>query len=323
MRETFGTLIQTSKDFCVDPKTSSKAGLTSTEAFIKREINRAVQFTHKKMQKVFKTKYLPKTASTEADEQYYAYPPGLNVIDTVTIDNDTTIPPLRIIQNQKEWDLINSGPTTSGIPSHIYMRARDYGLYPIPGDAYTLTLVGRFHPRAMSADDYVTGTATITQNSQALTGTDTVWTNKMIGRYFSEADSNSDVIGEYYRIGAFTSTTALTLENYFEDTALSGSNYVIAESPDLPEEIHEFIPYRVASVYYGTKRRDSKKAQEYLNFYYTGDWYNTRRKGQIEGGLLGFIQSYALDGSDNTQLINLNEPVRHHYLAEEWEEVTT
>lgn len=322
MRETFSTLIQTSKDFCVDPKTTSSTSLTNTQSFIKREINRTVQFTHKKLQKVFKTKNLPKTMSTVTDQQYYAYPPGLNVIDTVTIDNDTSIPPLRVIQNQREWDYLNSSPTTSGIPSHIYMRGRDFGLFPIPGSAYTLTLVGRFHPKAMSAVDYNFNTVSISQNSQTLTGSATTFTNSMTGRYFSETDSNGEAIGEFYKIGSFSSTTSLSLETNFEETSLSGSTYLIGESPEIPEELHEFIPYRVASIYYGTKRRDSKKAQEYLNFYYTGDWYNSRRSGVIEGGLLGFIQDYAKNGSDNTQVFSYNEPIRHHWLAEEWETVS-
>ena len=324
MRETFSTLVQTSKDFCVDPKNTSTTALTNTEAFIKREINRTVQFTHNKAKKVFKTRNLPKTMTAVVDQQYYAYPPGLNRIDTVTIDNDTSIPPLRVVNSQVEWDRMNSFPQTSGIPTHIFMRARDFGIYPIPGDAYTMTLVGRFYPRAMSADDYVTGTVAIVNGTQALAGTSSVWTSSMTGRYFSQTDSNSGIaIGEFYRVGAFSSITSLSLENNFGESSLSGSTYLIGETPDLPEELHEFIPYRVAAVYYGTRRRDKRAAQDYMNFYWTGDFKNTLRKGVIEGGLLGFMQDYAKNGSDNTAILDQNEPVRHHYLAEEWETVST
>ncbi len=322
-RETFSTLIKTSQDFCVDPKSSTTTSLTDTLTFLKREINRTVQFTHKKLQKVFKTKNLPKTSVTVADQQYYSYPPGLNILDTVTINNSTSIPPLRVVQNQMEWDLLNSGPVTSGTPTHIFMRARDYGLFPIPGDEYTLTHVGRFYPKAMSAVDYTSGTVAVAQNAQTIVGTDTTFTNKMIGRYFSETDSSGVGIGEFYKIGAFTSTTELVLETYFEEMSLSGSTYLIGESPEIPEEIHEFLPYRVAAIYYGTRRRDSKKAQEYLNYYFTGDFGNPRRTGIIDGGLLGFIQDYAKNGSNNSQVFNYNEPVRRSGLSEEWGEVTT
>jgi len=322
MKLTFGQLLQTTKDFCVDDKTSSTTGLTNTELFLKREINKTVQFTHNALKKAYKTKELPKTMSSVVDQQYYYYPPGLNRIDTVTIDNDTSIPPLRVIQNQREWDRLNSYPQTSGIPTHIFMRARDFGIYPIPGDVYTLTLTGRFYPRPMSADDYSGGSVSISQNSQALVGDSTVFTSSMVGRYFSEADSNGEAIGNFYRVGAFTSTTALTLDTFFEEAALSASAYIIGESPEIPDELHELIPYRVAGIYYGTRRRDSKKGQEYLNYFYTGDFGNPMRKGQFDAGLLGFIQDYALNGSDNTQILDLNEPVRHHYLSEEWETVT-
>jgi len=322
MKLTFGQLLQTTKDFCVDDKTSSTTGLTNTELFLKREINKTVQFTHNALKKAYKTKELPKTMSSVVDQQYYYYPPGLNRIDTVTIDNDTSIPPLRVIQNQREWDRLNSYPQTSGIPTHIFMRARDFGIYPIPGDVYTLTLTGRFYPRPMSADDYILGSVTVNQNSQTITGTSGGFTSSMVGRYFSETDSNKETIGNLYRVGAFTSTTVLTLDTFFEEAALSDSSYVIGESPEIPDELHELIPYRVAGIYYGTRRRDSKKGQEYLNYFYTGDFGNPMRKGQFDAGLLGFIQDYALNGSDNTQILDLNEPVRHHYLSEEWETVT-
>jgi len=322
MRETFSTLIQTSRDFCVDDKTSTQSGLSDTLTFIKREINRTVQFCHKKLESVHKTLALPKTMATVDTYQYYSYPPGINVIDTVTIDNDTIIPPLTIIQNQREWDLLNSGPAVSGIPSHIYMRARDFGLYPIPGDAYTLTLTGRYYPKNMTALDYTTGTVTVAQNSQTVTGDSTTFTSSMIGRYFTPTDNLGVSNGEFYKIGAYSSALVITLETYFEETSLAGATYLIGESPEIPEELHELIPYRVAGVYYGTRRRDGKKGQEYMNYFYTGDYGNNRRTGRIEGGLLGFIQNYAMKGSDNSQIIDMNQPVRHNWLAEEWNEVT-
>jgi hypothetical protein len=323
MRETFSRFIQTSKDFCIDPSDASTNGLTSTESFLKREINKSVMATHKELQTAFKTKSLPRTASTTAGRQYYYNPPGLSVIDTATIDNDTTIPPLRVIQSQVEWDRLNSLPSTSGIPSHIFMRARDFGLFPIPQTTYTLSLTGRFYPINMTNEDYSTGTVAVSQNSQTVTGTNTTFTAAMVGRYFVETDSDGEPKGNWYRISAFSSTTSITLETYFEEATLSGSTYLIGESPELPDEVHEFIPYRVAAAYYGTRRRDTKKAQEYLNYYFTGDWANTRRTGPIESGVLGYKQEYSLRGSDNTQILDLNEPVRHHYLAEEWETVTT
>lgn len=311
------------KDFTIDDKNTSNSNLTNTELYLKRQTNLAVQFTLNKLKKSFKTKNLPQTMSTTIDQQYYSYPPGLNRIDTATIDNDTTIPPLRVVHNQTEWDQINSGPVTSGIPSHIFMRSRDFGLFPIPKAAYTITLTGRFYPRNMYAADYSTGTVAITQNSATVTGTGTTFTSEMVGRYLCETDSNGEPIGEFYKIGAFVSTTSLTLETVFEESSLSGATYLIGESPNLPPEVHELIPYRVASIYYGTKRRSASRAQEFSNFYWTGDWGNPNRRGRIEGGILGFIQDYALHGSDNSQLLNLNEPIRHDFLSEEWESVST
>ena len=261
--------------------------------------------------------------TTTEDRQYNYYPPGLNRIETATIDNETTVPPLIVVHSQQEWDFLNSMPNTTGIPTHIFPRAFDFGLFPVPQEAYLLTLVGSFYPINMSADDYITGTVSIANNSRSLVGTDTVWTESMQGRYFTPIDSDGESIGNFYRLGLFGSTTTFTLETYFEDLSLTNANYKIGESPQLPLEAHEFIPHRVASIYYATRRRDTKLAQKYSNFYWTGDWDNSNRKGVIEGGILGIKQQAALLGSDNSQILDMSPPRRNDFLAQDWERITT
>ena len=44
MKETYSTLTQTTKDFCIDDETSTTDGLSASNAFIARQINDAVQY---------------------------------------------------------------------------------------------------------------------------------------------------------------------------------------------------------------------------------------------------------------------------------------
>ncbi len=63
--------------------------------------------------------------------------------------------------------------------------------------------------------EYSTGTVTVTNGSKTVTGDGTTFTTAMVGRKFRSNDKNP-----FYRIGAFVSTTEITLEeNYQGDDA--------------------------------------------------------------------------------------------------------
>jgi hypothetical protein len=307
MRETFSTLVQATKDYVVDDSVTSNSNLSNTEKFIKAEINKTVRYMYG-MFKAYRTRPLPKTATTVADQIYYGYPPGLNVPESITITIGDVNYPMTPIYSQQDWNKLQQiSVQADTIPKYYFLRQRDFGVYPTPQDAYTLTLVGNYVPTNMTVDDYVTGTVAITQNAQALTGTDTVWTASMLGRWFTPTDSNGVSNGSWYPISTFTNTTSMTIQGYYEETALSGSTYLIGESPELPEELHELIPYRAAATYMATIRRSAEKAQPLLNFFYTGDFNNPNRNEKINGGFLGYIQQFRLTLGDNSQLINMGE----------------
>jgi len=72
---------------------------------------------------------------------------------------------------------------------------------------------------------YTTGTADVTQDSTAVTGTDTTWAEAMIGRLIKFASED-----EYYEISAVGSTTSITLTSAYigsTDTDLTYSIYKI------------------------------------------------------------------------------------------------
>ena len=302
-RKTFGQLITASKDYCIDDSTTSQNALSDSESFIKNEINNTVHDIIDLINN-YKTKGLPKTMSTVADQIYYHYPPGLNRIESATMTVGSVDYPLEVVDSQAMWDQIQIVEyAASTIPKFIFPRQYDFGIYPTPQDAYTVTLIGNYSPIRMTANDYTTGTISISQNSQTVTGSSTTFTSSMVNRWLSATDGSVDN-GNWYRISAFGSTTSLTLESYFEESALSGSTYIIGESPEIPEELHSFIPYRVAGIYALTRRRDPVFSQSMMNYYYTGDPANGNRTGRIKGGVLGIINRYKLFGRGNSQLVN-------------------
>jgi hypothetical protein len=321
MRETYTTLLQTSQDFCIDDSTTSTNALSPSSTFLARQLNSTVQYLHA-LTKNYKTQPLPRTFSTVADQVYYHYPPDLLSMESLTLTVGGIPYTLRPIHSQEEWNHLQElDVSSSTVPQYFFPRQSDFGIYPTPADVYTGTLVGNFFPQRLSVADYVTGTVAVAQNSQTVTGTSTTFTAAMVGRWFAEADSNGLAVGKWYRISAYSSATSITLESFFEESALSGSNFIIGQSPEIPEELHEFIPYRTAAVYYSTIRRDAARAQELLNFFYTGDFGNTKRGGGIKGGVLGVINEYKNKGRANSQIAYLHKSTNvsvYPYRNEAW-----
>lgn len=313
MRHTFSQLITASKDYCTDDNTSSTNSLSSTDTFIKREINNTVSNLLTTF-KDFKTLALPKTMSTVADQIYYHYPPGMNTIESATMTVSGTTWPLEVIHSQETWNVYQMNSVTSStVPLFIFPRQYDFGIYPTPSDAFTVTLTGHYLPTNMTASDHTAGTIAIAQNAVAVTGTDTAFTSSMINRWLVPTGSSGQPNGSWYRISAYSSATAITLESYFEETSISGSTYLIGESPELPEELHPFIPYRVAGIYYLVRRKDPVKSQYFMNMYYTGDPANPRRDASVVGGVTGIIQEYKNKGSNNSQIVYVGRNQREDY----------
>lgn len=298
MRETYGSLILKSKNLCSDESTSSDSNLSDTATFLKKEINLSNRFIHSYISN-YETQSVEKTASTVADQQFYHYPPGLGKIESVQINIGGRDYTPEIVENESTWKWINSVTfNSSTFPVYMFPRRDDFGIWPIPQDAYTITFNGNYMPKDMVNDDYITGTVVVSQNTTVVTGTDTVFTASMIGRWF-KADDN----GDWYRISTFTSTTVIGLESSFEGASVSGSTFIIAESPEIPMELHEYIPYKAAASWYAGPRRDVKNAQSMLNYFWTGDFTNgSRDPSFVQGGLIYYKSQIRELGRDNSQL---------------------
>lgn len=300
---TFDELIQQSQDICTDDQTVSYTGMTDSLTFIKREINTTISDIHALM-KEYRLEPPPKTLRTVADRTYYAYPSGLAKAESFTVDIGTITPPLKIVQSQQEWDDLQRIAIISGYPTHVFPRRDDFGLYPTPSDAFTVTVVGSYSPVRMTASDYVTGVVQVTYNSDIITTTGGVFTPSMVGRWFSLTDPTSLIPnGEWYRIGSYISPSSLGLSRTYAEETQQGCTYVIGQSPEIPEEIHAYIPYKVGSVYWTVRRQDSSRSQELLNYFYTGDFNNSRRSGRARAGILQALNDMQTHGRGNGPLI--------------------
>jgi len=70
-------------------------------------------------------------------------------------------------------------------------------------------------------ESYSSGTIAVNQDSTTVTGTGTVWTSSMVGRYIYLPDEN------YYKITGFVSPTEITIETAYIGEATTGKTYVI------------------------------------------------------------------------------------------------
>lgn len=310
MRETYSRLLQTTKDFCVDDGTVSTTELSSTALFLANQINNTISYLYQKI-KNYKTQSLPYTLSTVADQIYYHYPPRTqSVVSAVVTVGDINYP-LTIIHSQEHWDkLQQTTVAASTIPLYAFPRQYDFGIYPTPDAAYTTTLLVNQLPSRLSVVDESQGTIAVSQNGTTVTGTNTAFTSAMVGRWFCITDTDGIPTGNWYKVKTYSSSTSISLETVFEESSVSGARYVIGQSPEIPEELHEYIPYRAAAIYYSTMRREPQKAQELLNFFYTGDFTKTSRTGKMDGGVLGVVSEYKHMGRGSSPINMMGKSVK-------------
>lgn len=289
MRQSFGELIATTEDF-VSQNTGSFTTSTVTN-FIKEHLNKRYSLVTAHLRQYI-TQPTPRTAVTTADQQYYYMPPGIQSIEQATLTIAGVAYPLIVVNSQLDWNYINqidfSGTT---IPQFIFPRRNDFGIYPTPQtDGDTITLVGNLQDREMTADDYTTGDVDITENDQEVVGNATTFTVDMVGRWFKATDGDN----YWYRIGTFTDATHLNLETFYEGETKTSAAYLIGESPEIPEELHEILPHGAAAEFFSGPRKDFASAQAHNNYFWTGDFNNdSRRIHDAQGGLLAAKARYA------------------------------
>lgn len=249
---------------------------------------------------------IPKTASTVANQQYYHYPTGIVDIASATINLGSYTAPLDVISSQHNWDVLNSIQIqAAAIPQFIFPRRDDFGIWPTPQAAYAITFNYHLRDRNLGIADYTTGTVTLTNNSQTVTGVGTTWTTAMVGRWFVTEDPTVPGQGYWYRISGYNSATSITLETSYEGIGATGATYRIGQTPEIPEEGHISLVDGVTADYYAGLRADVEKGTWFNNKFWTGDGNNSTRdigNSKIHAGLIGLINNYT--DRNKTKIVN-------------------
>lgn len=272
---------------------------TASKTFFKQRLN----IRYEQLLSFLPSKYteVTRTFSTVAGQQYYYKPPSIRRIESIVVTIGSVDYPLDPINSQMEWDRFNAIDFQAGaIPSVYFERQRDFGIWPIPQGAYNSTIVYNLRNQPMVNEDYTTGTVAVSENSDTITGTTTSWDgNVFAGQWFSLTDSNGEPKGDWYRIESVGSDTSITLETVFENATASSQNYVIGDSPELPDEAHIMVRDGAVADYYAEKRQAPAKAQGWSNKFWTGDFNNNSRdiENVVSGAL--FIKKTYQDRTDS------------------------
>jgi hypothetical protein len=245
----------------------ANVGDTSTDSLslIKSDINQGLKIFRNTLKRPYTR--LSKSADLTASQQYYQLPEDAVRIREVRATNGNMMFPLKEIRSEYMWNSMNVvNANTIAVPTYFFVRGNDeIGLWPIPGQTITNGLEISYEPRKPEflADDYETGTITVTNGSTTITHSGTGFTPNMVGRYFQTTDGTD---GLWYRIASYDTTSTLILENYYQGLSGSGKTFRIGQVADIPEEYHlSLVDY--ASYRYYLRRKDKAIAGEFKGLF--------------------------------------------------------
>lgn len=210
---------------------------------------------------------LSRFANQVASQQWYQMPEDALRLTKVRAKVGTIWYFVDHVSDEDKWTLLNQTNQTSTYPTHYFVKGFDeFGLYPTPSASSVATIELVFEPKhtLLTQDDYTTGSLTVTNGSQAITGTSTVFTSSMVGRYLQISDGTD---GNWYKVSAYTSATSITIENYYQGISgtVANGSWRIGEVMKIPEEFQE-APVDYA-MYRHFIRRGSNKAPTFKTLF--------------------------------------------------------
>ena len=235
-----------------------------------------------------KWKFLEATATetTVASQRNYDLPANLKKLLSVTVTVSTTIYQPIVIESNELWDAIlamNLGD--SDVAQFVHVRGNELLFMPEPAAASnTITYTYRRRPIELRTDDYTTGNvAAATLVGLTITGTSTVWTAAMVGRFIRIRGTNGD--NQWYEIASRASDTSIDLQREYQGATFTGATdaYVIGEMSALPPEYHDLLWYRPLAIYY--MMHEKFELANYWWRLYDGG-YESGLSNEV-GGLLG------------------------------------
>lgn len=231
-------MIQTFTQLISEVQSGTQTTSATELILFKRDANIATQRFKSVMSRPWSR--IAKKANTVASQQDYQLPRSVLRPTGVDYLYGDAYTPLIEIASEQTWNQLNAIPSVGvGTPRFFYPKGKDViSVYPVPSTAVTEGLRVYYEPKQprMIADDYTTGTVTVTQGSTTITHSAGGFTEAMVGRFFYTTDGTD---GNDYQIVGYTDANTLTLENYYEGTSGAGKSFVLGIVPDIPDE---YIP---------------------------------------------------------------------------------
>lgn len=209
------------------------------------------------------------SVTTTASTQFKELPNTVGKVRAITVTVSSNIYTPREITDEKEWQRINQQSVTSDIPEYFYIRAGQFGLFPIPASSSNqVTIYHKPIHKDLSIADYTTGgVLTATNGSASLVGTGTTWATSMAGRFIriTESDTANKGDGYWYEISSVGSTTTITLVKPYTGTSIAAGNaaYIIGQVGLLPEDYQEIPVLLATAKYWLGPGNNIAKAKEY------------------------------------------------------------
>lgn len=217
---------------------------------------------------------------TTQGAQGYFLPPFYSKMKTITVTlgaNGIKYTPTEIL-TRKEWDLVTTLPYTSDIPNYYFIYDGYVNIFPIPSSTGNLiTMNYKFRTPDLALADYSTGTVTVTNGSQTVTGASTSWLTAFLPSAGTAQNLNLWIKfdtpkgdGNWYQISSIASATSLILTQPYQGTTSATVNYTIGQMPLLLEDFHDLLSYRPLAIYYSSINSDATRASEFKTLYNEG-----------------------------------------------------
>lgn len=180
------------------------------------------------------------------------------------------------VSDRKTWDRISWPSITSDIPEYYFVFGGQILLYPTPATTNaTITVIYKKRQRDLSIADYTTGNiVSVANGGTAIVGSGTTWTASMVGRYIriTETDGANAGDGYWYKISAYTSATAITIDKPYNGTAIAvgSAAYTIGQVSILPEEFQELPVYDAVTTYFTSVQPEQSQADRYKVMFLEG-----------------------------------------------------
>jgi len=202
-------------------------------------------------------------ASSVASQAPYRLPHNYqpnSLISIYVLQSSTKYFPKEIIST-KDFDILSAVSSSASSPQYYSIFNNYISFYPLPSDtSWEIHLKYRQTVKEMTADNYITGTITATNNSRIITGSGTTFTSAMEGRMISLPN------GLWSEIQTYTNTTSITLARSYEGTTTSGASYIIGDCPLIPDGFQEILIYKPLENYFMIKGEE-KRSVFYKNLY--------------------------------------------------------